>query len=42
MDNVVISDMFLNFNYAAFTQGKLRFARDTSVNDFLCCNGVLL
>ena len=42
MDNVVISDMFLYFNYVAFTQGKLRIARDTIVNDYLCCNGVLL
>ena len=25
-----------------FTQGKLRNARDTTVNDYLCCNGVLL
>ena len=25
-----------------FTQGKLRSARDTTVNDYLCFNGVLL
>ena len=25
-----------------FTQGKLRIARDTTVNDYLCRNGVLL
>ena len=44
IDNVVmIYDMFLYFlNYVEFTQGKLRIARDTTVNDYLCCNGVLL
>ena len=42
MDNVVISDMFFIFNYVEFTQGKLRIARDTTVNDYLCFNGVLL
>ncbi len=30
------------FNYVEFTQGKLRIARDTTVNDYLCCNSVLL
>ena len=28
------------FNYVEFTQGKLRIASDTTVNDYLCCNGV--
>ena len=28
------------FNYVEFTQGKLRIARDTTVNDYLCCKGV--
>ena len=32
--------MFI-FNYVEFTQGKLRIERDTTVNDYLCCNGVL-
>ena len=41
MGNVVISDMFL-YLIVEFTQGKLRIARDTTVNDYLCCNGVLL
>ena len=31
---------FFIFNYVEFTQGKLRIARDTTVNDYLCCNGV--
>ena len=30
------------FNYVEFTQGKLRIARDRTVNDYLCCNSVLL
>ena len=38
-DNVMISDVFI-FNYVEFTQEKLRIARDTTVNDYLCCNGV--
>ena len=40
MDNVVISDMFLYL--IMLIQGKLRIARDTTVTDYLCCNGVLL
>ena len=32
---------FYILNYVEFTQGKLRIARDTTVNDYLCCNGVL-
>ena len=27
-------------NYVEFTQGKLRIARDTTVDDQLCCNSV--
>ena len=39
-DNVMISDMFSYLiNYVEFTRGKLRIARDTTVND-LCYNGV--
>ena len=38
-DNLTV---FFIFNYVEFTQGKLRIARDrpTTVNDYLCCNGV--
>ena len=32
--------MFFILNYVEFTQGKLRIARDTTVNDYLCCKGV--
>ena len=39
-DNVMISDMFFIFNYVEFTQVKLRIACDTTVNDYLWCNGV--
>ena len=28
------------FNHVEFTQGKLRIARDTTGNDYLCCKGV--
>ena len=34
-DNVMV----LKFNYVEFAQGKVRIARDTTVNDYLCCNG---
>ena len=41
MDNVmIILHVFFTFNYVEFTQGKVRIARDTTVNDCLCCNGV--
>ena len=30
------------FHYVEFTQGKLRIASDTTVNDYLCSNGVLI
>ena len=39
-DNVMIIWHVFIFNYVEFTQGKLRIARDTTVNDYLCCNGV--
>ena len=32
--------MFFTFTYVEFNQGKVRIARDTTVNDYLCCNGV--
>ena len=41
MDNVVISDMFLYLIMLNLLKEKLRIARDTTVNDYLCCNGVL-
>ena len=31
---------FFTFNYVEFTQGKVRIARDSTVNDNLCRNGV--
>ena len=36
---MIIWHVFI-FNYVEFTQGKLRIARDTTVNDYLCCKGV--
>ena len=39
-DNVMIIWHVFIFNYVEFTKGKLRIARDTTVNDCLCCNGV--
>ena len=39
-DSVMIIWHVFIFNYVEFTQGKLRIARDTTVNDYLCCNGV--
>ena len=39
----MISDTFLYLIInVKFSQRKLRIARDTTVNDYLCCNGVLL
>ena len=35
------SDMFLYLIMLNLLR-KLRIARDTTVNDYLCCNGVLL
>ena len=32
--------VFFTFNYVEFTQGKVRIARDSTVNDNLCRNGV--
>ena len=31
---------FFTFNYVEFTKGKVRIARESTVNDYLCCNGV--
>ena len=40
-DNVmIIRRVYILFNYVEFTQEKLRIARDATVNDYLCCNGV--
>ena len=39
-DNVISDNHVFIFNYVEFTQGKLRIARDTTMNDYLCCNGV--
>ena len=39
-DNVMLMWHVVIFNYVEFTQGKLRIARDTTVNDYFCCNGV--
>ena len=36
---MIIWHVFI-FNYVEFTQGKLRIAHDTTVNDYLCCKGV--
>ena len=36
---MIIWHVFI-FNCVEFTQGKLRIARDTTVNDYLCCKGV--
>ena len=36
---MIIWHVFI-FNYVEFTQGKLRIARDTTVNDYLYCKGV--
>ena len=36
---MIILHVFI-FNYVEFTQGTLLIARDTTVNDYLCCKGV--
>ena len=36
----MVSYGFVIFNYVKFTQGKLRIARDITVNCYLCCNGM--
>ena len=39
-DNIMIIWHVFIFNYVEFAQGKLRIARDTTMNDYLCCKGV--